>query len=498
MTQLDWLWPLLSSDERQLVESCLGAFECDDPDRKKLIELANDSRITDLEKRYLPQSQEQIVEIGLKHRVLICSVGLRPMPVILSTLLLAPTKLYLLHSRESRRYAEEIRDDADVQRSGLNRVQSTILHEISLTDAPQNYSVLQEIIKENPGAEFVVDVSGGVKVMGVSLATAAFWLRLPVVYLLGREIKGVIKPFSERLTHLQNPFTYFGSPDFRSIVNQFSLGEYDAAIDVCRNLQETVGDVRLLGKLDILIEFIEIYRDWDLFLHSAAKDSAKRKLATRLRSTLGKMKRLGLSFANQDDLHRNLEFLEHLERTWKPNERNNSEPHRLVDVFAAAQRRAKVGKFDDALARCYRCLEMTASIALMRDCHINNTHRPDLSFFIDKYGSDGEFRKAFKRRAGFDLNEDSGLGLKDQMTLLYLSGRKTLREISEIYLGMEKNHLMEKRNRSTLAHGTIPVAREEYEGFEKKTRLIISYLFGKGEFTRILDMAEHPPIELLQ
>ena len=493
----NWLWPHLSSEARLLVETTLDAFCSPHAKREQLVELANNIDIQTLEKQFLPlKSQSQQIQ-ALKERVLIASVGFRPMPVILSALLLEPTRLYLLHSLDSRRFAEKIRDDEFVQNLGLDPVKDILLREISLTDAPQNYGMLQEIVRENPKTEFVVDVSGGVKVMGVSLASAAFWLRLPVVYMLGKEVKGIIEPFSEELTLLKNPFVHFGSPDFRSIANLFALGEYDAAMNVCHNLRETIGDVSLLGKLEIIEEFIELYRDWDLFLHSQAKDTPQRKLGTRLRVIRGRMRRLGLNIAKEKQLQDNQTFLDNLESTWKSNKRNNSEPYRLVDIFAAAQRRAKVGKYDDAIARCYRCMEMSASIALLDQCQIKDTKEPDLSFFSNYLGSEAKLQEAFREKASYALNHEGGLGLKDQMTLLTLSPDKKHQSMGNIYFSMEKDKLMELRNRSTLAHGTIPVTKEEYERFEKGTRRIIDFLFEKGEFNQMLAMAQHPTLQLV-
>lgn len=493
---LDWLWPDLNDEEGRELRAALAAFDARPPDRRELIQYSNNPSIADLEKRFLRASPAQLVDKSLRRNVLVCTVGLRPMPVILSTLIIEPKKLYLLHSQDSRQFAEQVRDDPYVQRLGLDPVRDIVLRRISLTNAPENYRALQEIVRENPGQQVVVDVSGGVKVMGVALATAAFWLRLPVVYMLGHEVEGIIEPFSERLTSLENPFTFFGSPDIRSIANLFSLGEYDAAIKVCENLRETVGDVRTLGTLDILVEFLEIYRDWDLFTHSIADDVPARKLATRLRVVAGKMERLQLQFADAQALQHNQMFLDQLEATWIANKRNNSEPYRLVDVFAAAQRRAKVGKFDDAVARCYRCLEMAASVTLLRDCQIGDTKNPDLNYFYQRLGPETAFRDAFKRLARYDPKPENGLGLKDQMVLLGLSDQPAHRAIFGNYASMEKENLMEMRNRSTLAHGTIPVTADAYRRFEQRTRGIIDHVFPKGRFEELLNQANHPQLLL--
>jgi len=425
--------------------------------------------------------------------VLVCSVGLRESPIVLTTLLLRPQRLYLLHSQESRRNAEKVRDDPAVQSLGLDPAHDIVLREISLTDAPSNYGTLREIVTNEPQKHIVIDVSGGVKVMGVSLSAAAFWQRLPVVYLMGEEIRGIIRPFSEVLTVLQNPYEHFGDTGFGAIKAHFSAGDYDAARTVCHSLRDTVGDVAILGQLDILEELINLYVDWDAFAHSRQEDSTERRLATRLRVLMGKLERLNYWPIVRSDLVSNLEFLNCIEQSWQ-NVRNNSEPYRMVDIYCAAERRAKAGKYDDAIARLYRCLEMSATICLKRDWEIDTTEKPDYAKLTAAVGDLNLLRTKFAESARYALPER--LGLNDQMTLLAIGGQH--HPIFGIYeqLTQGKPSSMECRNRSTLAHGTIPVTAEIYQHFSKKTAEIIVWVIGKNPFKKMLKQATHPNLHL--
>lgn len=493
MMAVDWLWPMLDGEETRLLQDCIAAFEAPNPDRT-LLSRKVDS-VQKLEKQFVPQNPTQLSDPILKERILVATVGFRELPVILTTLILRPAKLYLLHSSESRGAAEKVRDDPYVQAIGLHPTQDVILREISLVDAPTNYAMLQKILDENSRREMVVDISGGVKVMGTSLAAAAFWLRIPVVYLLGDEVNGIIKPFSERLMSLINPFIYFGSAELRSLKDLFSVGEYDAALALTQNLRNTVGDVQTLGKFELLDEFIQLYRDWDSFKHSNFEETEIRKLATRLRVVTGKMNRFSAVFAQQTQIEANLKFLIKLEETWKSAERNNSELYRLVDIYVAAQRRAKAGKYDDAVARLYRCLEMGASICLVRDCGIDNVQNPNWAEFSKLTGSIEQLQVEFEKKARYPLRLDAKLGLKDQMTLLQFTKNKAHKRISDIYQGMEGGHLMEKRNRSILAHGTVPVSKQEFEQFHQKTLLILQDVVGES-FDSLQKQATHPDLEI--
>jgi len=491
---LAWLQPFLNIEQVEQLTHCLVEFAKGTPDAKRLRETAE--RVAELEKRFMVHKPAPPIGEALRGRVLLCSVGFRPLPVILSTLMIQPTKLYLLHSSDSRPHAEAVRDDAALQVIQHLAIKDIHLREMSLTDAPQNYSLLQKIINENPGKEFVVDISGGVKVMGTSLAAAAFWQRIPVVYQLGEEVAGTIKPFSEQLIQVENPFAYFGSAELRSISELFGHAEYDAALAVCRNLTDTTGDPGTLGTLQILTEFIHIYRDWDAFVHSQPTDDATRKLATRLGKVAQHMQRLRLNFVESTQVGRNLDFLAQIERSWQPGQRNQVDPYRLVDIFASAQRRAATGKYDDAVARLYRCLEMSASLCLLNECQLGDTKTPVFDYFVHRFGSLDMLHAEFAKLARYPM-PTARLGLQDQMILLGLSGQASHKTIAGIYRGMERANLLEMRNRSILAHGTVAVEQAAYAQFEKQSAAIISHVLGdKPQLAEMLQQATHPRLTI--
>jgi CRISPR-associated protein (TIGR02710 family) len=492
---LEWLQDKLTDDEKRTLEACMAAFSQVPPDASQLRQQA--AGVESLEKRYVVQNPAQQVDESLRGKVLVCTVGMRPLPVVLSILILRPSKVYLLHTNESRRSAESIRDDPHVQALGLHPSQEIILRTISLTDAPVNYDHLRRILEENAGQSVIVDVSGGVKVMGVSLASAAFWLRIPVVYQLGEEVAGTVRPFSARLQPLQNPFEFFGSTEIRSIQELFSSGDYDAALAISMRMRETVGDVVTLGKLAILADLIAVYRDWDAFMHSRYDDDEIRKLATRLRVVKGKMDRSRLAFMDGATVHANLEHLQELESSWQPRQRNQSDRHRLMDIYAAALRRGKAGKYDDAVARLYRSIEMCATICLVEGCAIGDVaKRPNFAYFEQAHGGMDKVRAAFTKIAHYEL-PDERLGLDAQMHLLAISKNKQFEMIASIYQGIKKSNLDESRNRSTLAHGTVPVSKDDYDAYRDKTRSILEKAFTEREdFSKMLARATHPDLTI--
>jgi len=491
----DWLAERVDEQERAKLAEVFGLFADSSIDSKQLRQAA--AEVEESEKRWVSDNPEQLVDPDLQERILICSVGFRPMPVILTSLIVRPTKLYLLHSVESRRVAEQIRDDPFVQSLGLHPERDIIQRSISLTSAPENYDQLRRILAENKDASFVVDISGGVKVMGISLAAAAFWLRIPVVYQLGEEVNGTVRPFSAKLIKLENPFEFFGSTELRSIQGLFHSSDYDAAYALCDNLRDGIGDVSTLGRLDVLQDFIALYRDWDAFGHSRLENDSARKLAGRLRAVHGKMLRLHLSFTGEESILQNISFLEKIESAWEPNQRSMNDRFRLIDIYASSLRRAAAGKYDDAVGRLYRCLEMSASICLAEDCRFGDPKQPNLSFFVELYKNEQDFLAIFEKNARYPLLPGKPLGLKDQMTLLALSNQPRHKQMAGIFSGMEKKQLVEKRNRSILAHGTVSISQDEYDQFNSSTRNVVSRVVGtEEEFGNLLQSAAHPQIAI--
>ena len=492
----EWLKEKASESEISRLTEVFRLFADEGADREQLIQAARD--VEDIERRLVSHNPEQLVDPGLKEKIIICSVGFRPLPVILTTLIVRPIKLYLLHSSESHRHAEQIRDDPVVRNLWPNPDERIILRSLSptgLTDAPENYDHLQNILTENSNGNFLVDISGGVKVMGISLAAAAFWHRVPVVYQLGEEVKGIIKPFSSSLITLDNPFMHFGSTELQSIQKLFQSGNYDAAGALCENMRESIGDISTLGKLDILRELIQVYQHWDSFAHSSLQDDPIRKTAKMLLASKDKMDRFGLNFADDAKIEENICFLEDVENSWAREQGSINDKFRLVDIYASAQRRACAGKYDDAVARLYRCLEMCASICLLK-CGIDDVREPDFRFFLNIFDGEQELRDAFQDQSGYSL-PTSRLGLNAQMTLLALSNQSFHKRIASIYQDMEKKQLLEKRNRSILAHGTVPISKEEYRQFDRSTRNIVSFVVDKkGEFEKLLQRATHPTVTI--
>jgi CRISPR-associated protein (TIGR02710 family) len=124
------------------------------------------------------------------------------------------------------------------------------------------------------------------------------------------------------------------------------------------------------------------------------------------------------------------------------------------DLVLNAERRVAQGRYDDAVARVYRSLEMIAQLRLRREYGID-TSDVDL----------GKVPQGARSRLERQVSEEDSrvkASLRDAWELLTELGDGTLGE----WFGQNRNRLLnflKLRNGSILAHGLTPIGRDEYE-----------------------------------
>ena len=450
-----------------------------------------------LEKKYVPQiPHNHSVAQELRCESMVMTVGFQKEPIILSILCMKPQRVILLHTEGSRATALEVENDPDIESM---KIEITPLF-ITEYDASENYRVIRDEALARTSGVTVIDPTGGRKVMVASLALIAFYLRFPMVYVHGVEEAGVTFPFTERLRFIENPFDFFGDADLSLVEEQFNCHLYEAAFRICQQLERRVRHPATHSKMTMLRDLIGVYRDWDAFIHSSVPEDRRPQppLNERLGNIMVDFCRLGFQKFLPENVDANLSFLKSLDETWA-DKRNISDEFRLVDVFASALRRGSENqkKYDDAIARLYRCLEMCSTVKLMA-LGLGDTAKPDYESFCSSAGvTKAQLGSSFGKRKRRKLPSER-LGLEDQMTILAIAGEN----IAKIYGSLRRrksgsDSLMEIRNRSILAHGTNPVTEKHWIEFRDKTEVIIRETIGKDRFEELLAMATHGEIHLV-
>jgi len=481
--------------DRQVILKNLKIFR-ESSDRGELDRISKD--LFPYEKKYIKIYEKEC-------NVLIITVGMREAPIILSFLTLRPKIGILLHTSKSEVIADKVINDNNVIALGI-RFEKVEIDEI---DAAKNFQILKQSVlgrikhTNNDVNGIFVDPTGGRKVMGVSIATFAFFYRIPMVYLHAEERLSIPVPFTGQIKEIANPYEHYGDIELSMLKRHIECYDFRAALELCKELEATVTDQHLYLKLQQIRKMIHIYNDWDSFLHSthfqkvpSIEEKAKIRLADRLETLyLKEMKRFGYSFINEKTLESNLDFLKNLQNTWD-SKRNLCDPYRLIDLYANACRRAEQGKYDDATARIYRCLEMCANLCLEK-AGIEKLKNPDYEAFARKNGLTYKIlQNKFSELSGFEKPQNPP-GLNDQMFLLKIIGSK----VANIYFKMEKleangENLRDKRNRSILAHGTSPITKKDFEALDSWTTKIIIGTLGKKEFNRLRAQVTFPELNI--
>jgi CRISPR-associated protein (TIGR02710 family) len=293
-----------------------------------------------------------------------------------------------------------------------------------------------------PASDMVVDYTSGTKAMSAGLfAAAAFAGVETIAYVIGtRDAGGRVISGTERFYSLA-PRVFFAERDLDLALRLVDAYQFEAAADLASGAR-AVGDPDILARASGLQELARAYGTWDRFDHAAAF-----QLLDRLSGNPGLD---GLKLRGV--VERGKQFL--YQAKAKP-----FSPERLADLVANARRRFEEGKYDDAVARCYRGFEYLAQLRLkqmglspadLRWEAVAQKLRPDLhGVWQGRADERGKMLLGLKR--SFELLRDLGDPLGARFFPVYEDKQSPLRK------------RLEQRNNSVYAHGTDPVGKEAAE-----------------------------------
>lgn len=316
-----------------------------------------------------------------------------------------------------------------------------------------------------PG-DVIVDYTGGTKTMTAALTLATVGHGYSFSYVGGGERTkdglGVVCSGHEVVRMGISPWQIFAVEERKRVSLFVSLYQYEAAL-------ATIGEtLSALGAPDrqiwsALARVLEGFLCWDNFAHS----DAVKHFAEGL-----KQLEICAKFPIQPSLKDYLEqatgcfsFLRDMSE--KTSFFKKLHAMTVRDLVSNARRRSLQGKYDDAVARLYRALEMTGQIAFEKETGCSTSAASPEAIperlrdeYVQKYGQTPDRKLKLGLFATFrTLKErDNVLGLK------FDEHRDAL------------NHLLSARNNSILAHGVTPITGITYEKFER----IIIDLFVDG------------------
>lgn len=399
---------------------------------------------------------------------LIVTIGKATEPTIKRIKSLNPDLVYFIHSKKSKENSLFI-----IEETNLSNFRFKLLddHE-SVDDAFAKASeCITELKKED--FEIITDFTVGTKPMTAGLVMASVEHGCEYKYIgeadeNSREDNlGPVKSGFEKNKDQENPYEKYAINEFKSGHEFFDKYQFLASLENFTNAYDKLNESDLKKRSELFIKMVEFYDTWDKFNDE--------NLENDLRDILKIIKNdssLNEFFTSEipnfyTQMKNNLKFLT----------KKDNPIFYLPDLLNNARRRIDEGKYDDAVARLYRSLELIVQLQLLKFRIVDEkTFNSKKSFQVDVAKLK---KKASKKAKGelsvnFNLNLDylDRLDLTNDYNLLNILSKekrndleKSSQELFKSYLRIDSR--VKVRNKSILAHGLKPLSKRDAETIYK-------------------------------
>lgn len=283
--------------------------------------------------------------------------------------------------------------------------------------------------------DITTDYTSGTKSMSAALVLAAFSCDAgSLSYIAGeRGGGGRVQSGTEKMETLPTHEFTIGK-QIEQAKALFSQHQYKSALSILEAIPHSKAGIFAEERTQ-LITLGSAFHAWDLFHHQKAL-----KLLKALPNETG--------FLTQKQKGN---YFRHL----KAIAENNDKEALKADLYANAERRAEEGKYDDAIARLYRLLELIGQHAFEKTfgCTTSN-------IALDKLSDDV---KAFVKKENPQEPSSYYLALEATFQALEMAGTEEGSLFVVQFDQYRKN--MHKRNHSILAHGINPLVHNDYNKF---------------------------------
>lgn len=293
-----------------------------------------------------------------------------------------------------------------------------------------------------------VDYTSGTKAMSAALVSAALKSEISSIsYIYGdRGEGGRVKAGTERRSTLI-PSKIFSEDKYKKAIEYFNSYQYEICMEFI-NKNEFHPDYS--EKINLLKKLSVVFNNWDKFNFNIAFNKIS-EIDTEL------LKKLNLK-GKFENIIKPLLF--------KLKEDNLSE-EKILDLIKNAERRSIEKKYDDAVARLYRALEMIGQFQFEKIFHCKTNN---ININNEKFSSE---IKDYIKTIPPSRNNEINLALFNTFKVLELFG-------NEIGLRFIKNNdtmnkYLSMRNNSILAHGVSPLNENNYIDFNNLINEIFSH-----------------------
>ncbi|MDR9404889.1 MAG: TIGR02710 family CRISPR-associated CARF protein [Halothece sp. Uz-M2-17] len=310
----------------------------------------------------------------------------------------------------------------------------------------QASAAIQSLRKDAASLQIMADYTGGTKTMSVGLAMAGLDHQV-TLYLTTGNRTNTIKVERGELTGQATIAPIIAQRTLEQLLpTALSQYDYSAAIGQLKRLLSAIAlppeQKRTLQEMYDCCMGLEA---WDRFDHQTALDFLQRQMKRPEIQPLGVFLRRVLSSRSTID------------ETFNSPDRSKGHGYEIVqDLLLNAQRRAHQERYDDAIGRLYRALELLAQIRLLTGYEIKTGN-------VDVEKLPSSLQAKYEQKKSRDKIQ---LGLRNSYDLLSQFPDDPL---GELYQQHSKYLLdaLETRNNSLFAHGFEPIHAEKYESVSK-------------------------------
>lgn len=301
-------------------------------------------------------------------------------------------------------------------------------------------------IGSNDLRDWMVDYTGGTKTMTIAVVQFALEMRIRLyVTTAKREDTNRVRrgEMTRAVTSLNEILT---RQSLREVIPSFFREyNYPAAVHALRSLQSGENLPETQDEIGNLYSLAKALDAWDKFDHSAAIRELEPLLFDPGIRAIKK---------NLERIIESRHFLDATDDTVTSGKAGKAHGYEVVeDLILNAERRAERGRFDDAIGRIYRSLELMAQVCLSRR---HGLHTGDIA--VDKLPSEISSEYDAMRNSKGKIQ----IGLIKAWELVAelddSAPEKNLGALFRKYEGSLRNAL-NARNTSILAHGFTPVTQ---------------------------------------
>lgn len=318
--------------------------------------------------------------------------------------------------------------------------------------------------------EIVVDFTSGTKAMSAGAALAAVSLEIGSLSYVGggeRDDFGRVISGTERVIIL-TPNEVFIDHHRRLIRYLFNSFQFQACLKLIEETMARTAAPDLQREFDLLKKLVLAYSWWDKFDHQKSAScfgQVPRRFDGRWRIDTSHSKEIVSRIARQRENYRS---------TGEIKDKFSEEI--LADLLANAERRAIEGKYDDAVARLYRAVEVIGQMLLAR-------HNLDTSA-LSLENLPPEWRGKYRT-----FGEPIRLGQEQSFALLEALGEQTGRQYLE---NKNLRNYLRKRNNSILAHDLEPMTGNTYEELSREANHLAGKVF--PSLSSLKEKSRFPPL----